>query len=113
MRALEFIVERKLKNRKANPLSTMWNFPSMPGDSVYQIYRFGLTIANPDIEYVEGPAAAQAVVGAYTDEEDAMIQRAMKRTGHKGQLLTNKGSTEPEIVPTKSPIKPFKGYKRK
>ena len=112
MRAHEFICERKFKNVKADPLSTTYHFPSMPGDSAYQIYRFGLVMANPDIEFTEGPASAQAVVGAYTAEEDAMIKRASKRTGHKGKLLTNKGSTEPDLVATQSPIKPFKGYKK-
>ena len=112
MRAQEFIVERKFKDRKASVLSTAYHFPSMPGDSAYQIYRFGLVMANPDIEYKEGPAAAQAVVMAYTDEEDAIVQRAMKRTGHKGQPLTTPGSTEPDFVPTQSPVLAFKGYPR-
>jgi hypothetical protein len=112
MRAGEFITERKFKNRKASVLSTMYHFPDMPGDSAYQIYRFGLTMANPDIEYADGPAAAQAVIMAYTDEEDAIVKRAMKRTGHPGLLLSTPGSTEPDFVPTSSPVKPFKGYPR-
>jgi hypothetical protein len=112
MRAREFIAERKFKDRKSSVLSTMYHFPSMPGDSAYQIYRFGLTMANPEIEHVDGPAAAQAVVMAYTDEEEAIVQRAMKKTGHTGQLLTDKGSTEPKTVTTRSPINSFKGYPR-
>ena len=112
MRAREFIVERKFKNRKSSVLSTAYHYPSMPGDSAYQIYRLGLAMANPDIEYAEGPAAAQAVTMAYTPEEDAIIQRASKRTGHKTYPLTDKGSTEPDFVKTQSPVKPFKGYPR-
>jgi hypothetical protein len=110
MRAQEFIVERKFKDRKSNPLSTAYHYPSMPGDSAYQIYRLGLAMANPDIENVDGPAAAQAVTMAYTPEEDAIIKRASKKTGHKTYPLTNKGSTEPDFVPTQSPVKAFKGY---
>jgi hypothetical protein len=110
MRAQEFIVERKFKERKASVLSTAYHYPSMPGDSAYQIYRLGLAMANPDIENVEGPAAAQAVTMAYTPEEDAIIKRASKRTGHKTYPLTHKGSTEPDFVPTQSPIKGFQGY---
>jgi hypothetical protein len=112
MRAREFIVERKFNKPKASVMSTTYTFPSMPGDSAYRMYRFGLVLANPDIEYVDGPAHAQAVVGAYTAEEDAMIQRAMKRSGDKGVLLTTRGSTEPDFVPTQSPVKGFKGYPR-
>jgi len=104
MRAREFIIERKFKDYRAKPLSTMYHFPSMPGDSVYQIYRLGLAMANPDIENAEGPAAADAVVLAYTPEEDAIIQRAKKRTGHTSKLLSHKGSTEPESTYTVSPV---------
>ena len=112
MRAREFIAERKYSERKASVMSTTYTFPSMPGDSAYRMYRFGLVMANPDIEYVDGPAANQAVVGAYTDEEDAIIQAAMKRTGDKGVLLTTQGSTEPESTDTVSPVQGFKGYPR-
>jgi hypothetical protein len=112
MRAQEFIVERKFKNRKSSVLSTAYHYPSMPGDSAYQIYRLGLAMANPDIENAEGPAAAQAVTMAYTDEEEAIIQRASKRVGHKTYPLTTKGSTEPDSIDTVSPVLAFKGYPR-
>ena len=104
MRAKEFIVERKFKERKANPLSTAYEFPSMPGDSAYKIYRFGMMMGNPDIEYKEGPAAANAVVMAYTPEEEEKVRNAERRTGDKGRLLTNKGSTEPTLTSSTSPV---------
>ena len=110
MRAREFIAERKFKDRKSSVLSTAYHYPSMPGDSAYQIYRLGLAMSIPGIEYAEGPAAAQAVTMAYTPEEDAIIQRASKRTGHKTYPLSSKGSTEPESTETQSPIRGFKGY---
>ena len=112
MRAREFIFERKYKERTSSVLSTAYHYPSMPGDSAYQIYRLGLAMANPDIEYAEGPAAAQAVVLAYTPEEEAIVQRASKRTGHSTYPLSNKGSTEPQSTDTVSPIRAFKGYPR-
>jgi hypothetical protein len=112
MRAREFITERKYKERTSSVLSTAYHYPSMPGDSAYQIYRLGLAMANPDIEYAEGPAAAQAVVMAYTPEEEAIVQRASKRTGHKTYPLSDKGSTEPDSVMTQSPVRAFKGYPR-
>jgi hypothetical protein len=104
MRAKEFIVERKFKDRKAKPLSTTYEFPSMPGDSVYKIYRFSMMMGNADIEYAEGPAAANAVVMAYTPEEEEKVRNAERRTGDKGRLLTNKGSTEPKSISTASPV---------
>jgi hypothetical protein len=112
MRAREFIFERKFKERKSSVLSTAYNFTSMPGDSAYQIYRLGLAMANPDIEFANGPAAANAVVVAYTAEEEDIINRATKRTGHTHKALSTPGSTEPNFVPTNSPVIPFKGYPR-
>ena len=104
MRAKEFIVERKFKDRKSKPLSTAYNFTSMPGDSAYRIYRLGLAMANPDIENTMGPAAANAVVMAYTPEEEDIVLRASKKTGDTHKLLTDRGSTEPNSIDTVSPV---------
>jgi hypothetical protein len=41
---------------------------------------------------------------AYTPEEEAIIQAASKKTGHKGRLLANKGSNEPGSTATQSPV---------
>jgi hypothetical protein len=111
MRAKEFIVERKFKERKAKTLSTSYEFPSMPGDSAYRIYRFGLTVANPDIEHVQGPAGNHAVVVAYMPEEEARIQKASKRTGDTTRPLSNKGSTEPKSTDHVSPVAKIKRNK--
>jgi hypothetical protein len=104
MRAKEFIVERKFKSRKANTLSTAYEFPSMPGDSVYRLYRFGLAMANPNIENAKGPAGNHAVVVAYMPEEEATIQAASKKTGNHSRPLSNKGSTEPTSTDHVSPV---------
>jgi hypothetical protein len=111
MRAKEFIVERKLTSRKARTLSTSYEFTSMPGDSAYRIYRFGLTVANPDIEHVQGPAGNHAVVVAYMPEEEARIQKASKRSGNTTRPLSNKGSTEPESTASVSPVANLKRNK--
>ena len=111
MRAKEFIVERKFKERKAKPLSTAYEFPSMPGDSAYKIYRFGMMMGNPDMGNIKGPAAANAVVMAYTQEEEEKVRGAEKRTGDKGRLLTNKGSTEQNSIDTVSPVAKLKRNK--
>ena len=111
MRAKEFIVERKFKDHKSRPLSTAYNFTSMPGDSAYRIYRFGLTVANPDIEHVQGPAGNHAVVVAYMPEEEARIQKVSKRTGDTTRLLSDKNSTEPESTASVSPVAKIKRNK--
>ena len=52
---------------------------------------------------------------SYTDEEDAMIRQAEKAFGSQARAkdLTTRGSNEPDYVVKVSPIKGFKGYKRK
>lgn len=104
MRAKEFIVERELPGRKSDTLSTTYHFPTMPASSAYKAYRFGLAMANHEAEYIEGPSGNNAVIVAYTAEEEEIIKAASKKTGHKGQLLANRGSTEPESTDTQSPV---------
>ena len=111
MRAKEFIVEKKFRDRKASPISTMYHYPSMPGDSAYNIYRLGLAMANPNMEEAEGAAAADAVVVAYTPEDEEIILRASKMTGHTPSLLTVRGSTEPKSTDTTSPVAQLKRNK--
>jgi hypothetical protein len=111
MRAKEFIVERKFKDRKASVLSTAYNFTSMPGDSAYKIYRLGMLMGNPDMENIKGPAAANAVVVAYTQEEEEKVHRAKKRSGDTSQMLSDRGSTEPTSTDTVSPVAKIKRNK--
>ena len=111
MRAKEFIVERKFKDRKASVLSTAYNFTSMAGDSAYRIYRLGMLMGNPNIENIKGPAAANAVVVAYTSEEEEKVRLAKKRSGDTSQLLSDRGSTEPKSTDTISPVAKLKRNK--
>lgn len=104
MRAKEFIVERELPSRKSDTLSTTYHFPTMPASKAYSAYRFGLAMANHEADYVEGPSGNNAVIVAYTAEEEAIIKAASKKTGHRGQLLANRGSEEPGSTDTVSPV---------
>lgn len=104
MRAKEFITERQLPGRKSDTMSTAFDFPTMPASSAYNAYRFGMAMADHTINYSEGPAGNNAVIVAYTPEEEAIIQAASKKTGHKGRLLANKGSNEPGSTATQSPV---------
>jgi hypothetical protein len=104
MRAKEFITERQLPGRKSDTMSTAFDFPTMPASSAYNAYRFGMAMADHTINYSEGPAGNNAVIVAYTPEEEEIIQAGTRQTGHKGRLLTNRGSREPASTNTLSPV---------
>ena len=103
MRAKEFITEREMPERKSRTMSTTFEFPTMSSSDAYQAYRFGVTMANHK-EPPYGPARQHAVVSAYTPEEEEIIHAAERATGHKGRLLADRGSHEPDSTETASPV---------
>lgn len=104
MRAKEFIVERKLPSRKGGPMKATYMFPEMPSSDPYQAYRFGMAMANHEEKFAEGPVAQKAVIVAYTPEEEQIIKIASKKTGHKGRLVADKESHEPDSTGIQSPV---------
>lgn len=104
MRAKEFIVERKLPARKSGPMKAMYMFPDMPSSDSYQAYRFGMAMANHEINYADGPTEQKAVIVAYTPEEETIIRGGERQTGKKGRLVTDKQSREPGSTGTVSPV---------
>ena len=103
MRAKEFITEREMPERKSRTMSTTFEFPTMPSSDAYQAYRFGVTMANHE-EPPYGPTKQHAVISAYTPEEEEIIHAAERATGHKGRLVADRGSREPESTGTHSPV---------
>ena len=103
MRAKEFITEREMPERKSRAMSTAFEFPTMPSSDGYQSYRFGVAMANHE-EPPYGPSSQHAVISAYTPEEEEIIHAAERATGHKGQLLADRGSHEPKTTETQSPV---------
>jgi hypothetical protein len=103
MRAKEFITERELPDRKSRALNTAFEFPTMPSSDGYQVYRFGVAMANHE-EPPYGPAGQHSVISAYTPEEEAIIHAAERSTGHKGRILADRGSQEPKTTGTQSPV---------
>jgi hypothetical protein len=103
MRAKEFIVERSFSKRKSGPMATTFQFPTMPSSDGYQAYRFGLAMANHE-EPPYGPSSQNAVISAYTPEEEEIIHAAERVTGHKGQLIADRGSRESGNITTASPV---------
>ena len=104
MRAREFIFEREMSKRKSATMPFSKHFPTMPSSDPYQAYRFGMAMADHTIDYAEGPSEQHAVVVAYTPEEEAIIQGGESQTGHKGRMLTDRGSSEPDSTYTQSPV---------
>lgn len=76
----------------------------MPSSDPYQAYRFGMAMADHTINYAKGPSEQHAVIVAYTPEEEAIIQGGESQTGHRGQMLTDKGSNEPKNTYKVSPV---------
>ena len=103
MRAKEFIVERSFSKRKSGPMATTFQFPTMPSSDGYQAYRFGLAMANHE-EPPYGPSSQNAVISAYTPEEEEIIRAGERATGHKGQVVADRGSHESGNTATASPV---------
>ena len=103
MRAKEFITEREMPQRKSRTMNTAFEFPTMPSSDGYQVYRFGVAMANHK-QPPYGPAGQHAVISAYTSEEEEIIHAAEKATGHKGRILADRGSDEPFSTDTQSPV---------
>ena len=102
MRAVEFIKEEKHSEHKSNAMVTAFHYPSMPGNDTYQSYRFGVAMANHQAK--NSPTNQDAVIAAYTPEDEDIIKAAEKATGHKGQPLTNRGSVESNGTNNVSPV---------
>jgi hypothetical protein len=104
MRAKEFIIERELAKRSSDVLVTTKAYPSMPSANPYEIYRFGVSMANHGQADNDGPTSNWAVISSYTPEEEEIVAAAERKTGHKGQLVADKTSHEPGSTNTVSPV---------
>jgi hypothetical protein len=104
MRAKEFIVERKFPERKSQAMSTTFVFPTMPSADAYRAYRFGMAMADHSIDHPDGPTSNSAVIVAYAPEEEEIIKAGTRQTGHKGRLVADRGSNEPNSTESISPV---------
>lgn len=133
MRAREFVSEAKFGSAADVPASgqklppghrsAMKGMISMPdishnkqGGSPMVQWRFGIALAGaPD--YPTEPAGALAgdpLLSTYSDVEMEMINAAAKMVGAgRVNKITDNRSREDEQVNRASPVKGFKGYKRK
>jgi hypothetical protein len=124
MRAKEFITEQSgLPDRITKPMPATWVIPELQNQNAYLQYRFAVALAgakaarNGDIPKMEKDSVwgeNQLVSGYMNPDVADDIDFALGEMGLKGkQLVTSKESEETSDTVTLSPLKGFKGYKRK
>lgn len=130
MRAKEFITEQRvaLSVDVARALPGTYTIPGLPNSDFYAQYRFGVAMAGvrgqleraqdsiPPYDFEkETPWGENMIVSSYMDANiDNDIDLAMKEVGVSGKkLISTKKSEEAVDVVKGSPVKAFKGYKRK
>ena len=133
MRAKEFITETSvtpLTNDVARELPGVYTIGALPNSDFYKQYRFGVAMAGAkgarvraeqDDTVAKYTAATEwgenMVVMDYMDAElPNDIDYALGEIGLNGnskKLISTRASEESKTVDKTSPIKPFKGYKRK
>jgi hypothetical protein len=104
MRAKEFITEREMPKPVSRAMSTTYHYPTMSSANAYEVYRFGIAMADHKTHSKYGPSSNHAVIVAYTTEEEEIIKGAESEMGHKGKLLADRGSREPNTTETQSPV---------
>jgi hypothetical protein len=130
MRAKEFIAEQHgtLTNDVSRALPGTYTIPGLPNSDFYKQYRFGVAMASargqierqqdsvsPREFESDTPWGENMIVSSYMDPNiEADIDYAMKEVGVTGKkLISTPGSDEAVDVVKNSPVKAFKGYKRK
>ena len=124
MRASEFISESyksgKITKRQRFASKGMHKFRDPQGfDRTYEMNRIGMALACTDGEIVpmvdqESWAGRYNTAHPYTDIEHKMLEKAYQAMGTSYKDL-NRGDLDSDEVPStnsKSPVKPFKGYKK-
>lgn len=131
MRAKEFINEDTriaLSQEVSRAIPGTYAIPGLPNSDFYKQYRFGVAMAGarghverendgiPPYKFdKETPWGENLIVSSYLDpniEKD--IDYAMKEVGVVGKTrISTPGSEESLDVDKTSPLKGFKGYKRK
>jgi hypothetical protein len=130
MRAKEFITEShgSLTNDVARALPGTYVITDLPNSDFYKQYRFGVALAVArgritktqndlsSFDYSnETPWGENLVVSSYMEPDiEKVLDTAMKLVGVSGKkLISTKNSEESVETAKKSPINPFKGYKKK
>jgi hypothetical protein len=134
MRAREFITEQRLDQVHdgldvANKsLPNTFVIPELKNNDFYDLYRFGVAIAavrgeqgqsdgvmdgyEPEFR-AESTWGEQQVVSSFDPNVGKVIDAALAKVGKRGKKsVSTPGSDEMDDTTVKSPLKPFKGYRR-
>ena len=134
MRAREFITEQKLDqvhdglDVASKSLPNTFVIPELKNNDFYQLYRFGVAIAavrgeqgqddgvmdgyEPDFR-AESSWGEQQVVSSFDPNVGQVIDKALAKVGKHGKkAVSTPGSDEMDDTEYRSPINPFKGYKK-
>lgn len=122
MRAKEFIIERvigKPTKRQRNSSRGMHVFAKSNFDRIYDLNRVMMAVASTDGVIVpkmdqSSWAGKSNTAHAYTKEEENMLKLAYETMGIEFSDLNNGDMNSDELasVNIKSPVNPFKGYKK-
>ena len=124
MRAKEFITEQhNLPDIITKPMPSTWVIPELQNQNAYLQYRFSVALAgakasrNGDIPRMDQDSVwgQNQLVSGYMNPDIADdIDFALGEMGLRGKkLVTSENSEETPDTGIASPIKGFKGYKRK
>ena len=135
MRAKEFITETALNkvhdglDIASMALPNTYVIPELKNNDFYDLYRFGVAIAavrgesghdnvqtglEPKFRAESSWGEHQVVSSQFDKELGKTIDQALKKVGKSGKKsVSSYGSNEMDDTLTQSPIKGFKGYKRK
>lgn len=133
MRAHEFITEQKLSDVHdgldvaAKSLPYTYIIPELKNQDFYELYRFGVAIAdvrgesNNDDKVnnykpkfrTETSWGENQIVSSFDSNVGKVIDKALKKVHKHGKKeVSTPGSEEFDDTLKQSPIKPFKGYKK-
>lgn len=135
MRAKEFITETALSkvhdglDVASMSLPHTYVIPELKNSDFYDLYRFGVAIAavrgesgqdsvqngfEPKFKAESSWGEHQVISSEFDTDIGNTIDQALKKVGKSGKrLASTPGSDEMDDTLTQSPIKGFKGYKRK
>lgn len=133
MRAREFIIEQRLDqvhdgiDVASKALPHTYVIPELKNQDFYELYRFGVAIADvrgtqgtDDVNkfkpkfHAESQWGEHQLISSFDPEIGGVIDKALSKVHKHGKkLVSTPGSNEMDDTLYTSPIKPFKGYKRK
>lgn len=133
MRAREFITEEKLDkihdglDLAFDSLPYTYIIPDLKNQDFYELYRFGVAVAdvrgnqgNDDLNKFkpafrpESGWGEHQIVSSFDKNVGEVIDQALSKINKKGKKLVSTPDSDELADTTKiSPLKPFKGYRRK